>query len=660
MTRPLQLLLFLTITLWSLPSKAEVLAEYQQPNITDSHLVDRPALFVKEGQPITPLLQTGSFSVTWSGTITLDKRQRLTFSFTGSGTASLTINSEKILQESGHLGHARSPRLRLNSGSHPFTLTYHSPPKGSSRFQLLWEERSFPLEPVPANAFGKLEPSSAKSSNIYRGRELVAHHLCTKCHLPNNSFGPNAMPELSHLPPLLALTGEHLHQNWLAEWIYDPASIRPHTNMPRLVPLNENGRQQAAHLAAYLTSLTNRPKTTAITGSPKNGGAIFHQLACITCHGLPNDSKPNQNRIPLAHLSRKYHPSALKDYLLEPSKLAPHTRMPNFRLSDTEASDLSKYLLKASATSAASTLTFPPGDATLGQALAKERQCGACHSGLPYDATALPSFEHILQKSWLDAPCYQSDTHHLNLPNDAKQPLEALRKNHPNSLRQDTPSSFATRQLHNLRCHACHHQDDQLALLSSLHSESSFLATHLTQNEKIDQSLPALTHMGEMLHSDYLSEILAGNNHSQPRPWLETRMPSFTNHSPKLFAAGLAARHGLAPSQPKPIQPISQSLEIGKKLINSENGFGCTTCHAVEDLQATAAFEVKGINLNLTKNRLRENFFYRWMHNPKRLNPSTKMPRYSDEKGHTSLPDFNGDSRQQFEAIWHYLLSLEN
>lgn len=639
---------------------AEVLAHYQQGETSDSHIARLPALFIAESKPPSPLLKPGAFQVTWSGHFKIEKRQRLTFSFEGLGSATLTINGEEVLREDGTLGEKLSERLRLNSGEHQFSLLYQSPEQGEARFQLHWEERAFPREPIPPQAFAKIDPSLAKSALAHQGREIFARHLCAKCHLPEDGFGPHAMPELAHIPPILGLTGDRLNEGWLARWIANPASMRPDTNMPRLVPANAQGRQQAADLAAYLmTFRASTPATAApvepLTGSAQEGGALFHQLACVTCHGLPNEVNPSQDRIPLAHLFDKFQATALKDYLLDPAKLSPHTRMPHFQLNEKEASDLTSYLLDASSRVEHKRPTFPKGDSVNGALLSKQLHCGACHAGLPFDPSPLPPFEAIITKPWTDSPCFQSENNHLNLPPKAHEALETLRSKHLPSLTQHVPAFFGERQLRNLRCDACHSYDDQAALLDSLHSQSATLAAHLNLAEEVDQSLPRLTHVGEMLHTDYLATILEGTNTTRARPWLQTRMPQFHNHSPETLAAGIAAQHGLAPSLPVEFQPDLEAIAYGQKLIGPEAGFNCTACHGLDTQEPTAAFEVIGINFKLSKYRLRESFYYRWMNAPTRISPDTKMPSYADDQGKTSLPDLNGESRLQFEAIWQFL-----
>ena len=642
---------------------AGVLATYEQDGVIDSHEVRLPALYVPAEQAATPLLKPGPFKVTFSGSLKVETRQRLYFSFAGSGQVTLTIDGETVHTEEGILGTTKSERLRLNAGEHPFTLAYQSPQEGAAQFRILWEERSFPTEPIPTSAFSGELPSPPLSAAVYRGREIFARHLCIKCHTSNEGLGPHAMPELSHVPPILGLTGQRLKADWIAEWIADPQALRPTSEMPRLVTQDEAGRQEAADLASYLMTLgaeaQEKDEQVMLEGDALAGGALFHQLACVTCHELPNETKPQDaKRLSLARLGDKYQSKALHDYLLKPSQLSPHTRMPNFGLSETEANDLTKYLLESAPEKADKLAEQLMGDPTRGEILAKQKHCGACHAGLPYDPTLAPSFEKIADVSWSSSPCYDSEASHLNLPAGAEDDLEALRKNHLASLKQDTSLSFATRQFKNLRCNACHSHDEEQALLANLHSESASLASHLAAVDRVDQSLPALTFVGEQLHSDYLSQMLSGTVAERPRPWLEARMPAFSSHSPEVFAAGFAAQHGLAPSSPKPGQIDEKLAKIGRALTTSEEGFGCIACHGVGLQEPTAAFEVMGINFDQTHLRLREGFYHQWMNDPTRINPATKMPRYADAKGETALPILEGSAQAQFEALWIYLSEI--
>ena len=134
-------------------------------------------------------------------------------------------------------------------------------------------------------------------------------------------------------------------------------------------------------------------------------------------------------------------------------------------------------------------------------------------------------------------------------------------------------------------------------------------------------------------------------------------MPAYASRAPAL-AAGLAAKHGVAPVTPAPARR-PDLIEIGGK-VAGEAGYSCVACHDSGTRAALQVFEGQGPNLQLAGQRLRYDYFQRWMHWPQRLAPTTIMPRYTKdrEKALLSAP-FEGDAAQQFEAVWHWMGSLE-
>ena len=196
--------------------------------------------------------------------------------------------------------------------------------------------------------------------------------------------------------------------------------------------------------------------------------------------------------------------------------------------------------------------------------------------------------------------------------------------------------------------------DGHASQLDTTHVESKSLVAHVAgENEKLEQSRPHLTYIGEMLHASYMEGIINGQPAGgRPRPWLDMRMPAFHAHAAGM-ADGLARLHGVEPGKPEAPQVDAALAEIGKKIIGAD-GFGCTTCHGVGSAKPTAAFEVEGINFALAHARLRKEWFMRWMDNPASVTPGTKMPRYSEE-GKSQRPELDGDAAKQFDAIWNYI-----
>ncbi len=632
---------------------ADLTATFRSGDQTDTRRDRLPALWVGEGESPTPFLDAGPFEVTWTGKLALAERQRLHFSFEGEGEASLTIDGEEVFSEAGELGSGKSDRTRLNPGDHDIEIRFRSKPDGSGRFRLFWEERSFPRQSIPPAAF----QSEGTADPKRLGRELFASHHCAKCHLPSAGLGASPMGEMLEIAPLLADTGGRLNEDWLAEWIASPSSIKPDTTMPALVDAStDEGRQQAADLASWLVTLKiNDTPEAPEAGLAEDGGAHFHQLGCVACHTAPGGAR-DADRIPLDLVSRKFQPGALTAFLKKPDQWYPHIGMPDFGLADDEAESIAAWLLQESSAVKRDEPAFPAGDAARGEALARELNCGACHAGLPLDTSAVPSLEAIFEKDWSEHGCL---TARENLPrfpftDEETASLVHFSKSGSRSLGRHVPAEYASRKLTSLRCTSCHAIDEVRPLLETTHLETEELIAHLERtDEKLDQSRPHLTLAGEMLHASYLESMIDGRERA--RPWLEMRMPAFHAHAASL-AEGLAERHGIPPGEPAAIDTDPERVSIGRQLVGTD-GFGCNTCHGAGDEPPTAAFEVQGINFDQAHQRLRKEWFMRWMDHPASITPSTKMPRYS-ERGKSQRTDvLDGDAAAQFDAIWHYLMS---
>ncbi len=652
---------------------AELTATFTRDGQTDSRIDRLPALSVKPGEPPTPFLSAGPFEVVWTAKLSLPSRQRLAFSFEGSGNATLEVGGEEVLVREGDLAGESSETLRLNPGEHDFKLTYRSNEDGSAALRVFWEERSFPRQAIPPNAFASEPPETAVLGELQReGRMIFTQQHCAKCHAPEQGFPAGSMPETAEIGPLLFGIQDRVSEEWLRRWIADPHAIRPTTEMPDLIDASTGeGRQQVADLAAFLMSGPPAGETAA-TPDPalaKAGGVHFHELGCVACHSMPDRAEPDLEnaRVPLNNVALKWKPGALVSYLKNPAQFHTYTKMPDFMMSDEEATSIAAYLLEASDGKHTEIgVEFPEGDPKRGEEAAKALDCGVCHPGVPLSGQpAGPSLQAVFKADWMEKGCAAPPEKRgeglpvLNLGDEDRKALAAFSKTGIEPLTRHTGSEFARRQIEALRCTACHTLDDQKNLLDLLHGDSKALAEHIEGlHERVDQTRPQLTYTGEMLYSSFIEAMLQGTADPRPRPWLGTRMPAFRAHA-KPLAEGLARMHGYEPTEPEKLEVDPELAEVGKLLVGAE-GFGCTTCHGVGDMKPTAAFEVEGVNFDQVPARLRYGYYHRWMDNPPAVTPGTKMPRYSDGDKSQRRDILQGDASKQFEAIWHYLHSLDD
>lgn len=664
MFRPSAILLLLAAS-----ASADLVATFTKDGATDTRIDRFPALALTATEPVTPFLSPGKFQATWKGKIAVPHRLRLVFSFEGEGKAVLKIAGKEVLTREGKLDGEASKSTRLNQGEHDFELVYDSLPDGAASFRIFWEEPSFPRQSIPASAFKAEKTEAVTLGELQRhGRHLFAVQSCAKCHLATL---PVTMPEFGDVAPLLAGTGvgERLTEEWLRRWLAEPHAIKPNTHMPDLVDAStEEGRQQVSDLAAYLAS----EKLGMPAGAPVDeklsqaGGAHFHELGCVACHNPPDKEGGDPTRVPLNNVASKYLPGALVTFLKDPAALHTGAKMPNFRLSDEEANSIAAFLTVSSKGKETKLdMKFPTGDAARGKELAAAMQCGTCHPGIITDPTKAPlALDAVFKKDWTASGCVAPEDKrgktipHLNITDKDREALVAFQKSGPESLARDTPSEYVTRQVEALRCTSCHAMDGIQPLLNGYHKETEALVAHITGvHERVDQTRPQLTYTGEMLYTTAIEEMIAGTSKTPVRPWLAMRMPSFTTRA-KGLAEGFSKLHGLSPNKPSLVSVDVAMAAIGKDLAGTA-GFGCTTCHGVGDLKPTAAFEVEGVNFKLVPDRIREEYYHRWMDNPQTTIPGTKMPRYSKDGKSQRTDVLDGDAKKQFDAIWQYIHSAK-
>ena len=612
------------------------------------------ALYVKEGSPASPFVKAGEFTAIFKGILSLKERSRVYFKIEGRGKAILKIAGKIAVEAEGDdLSKIVSERLRINQGEHEIELIYTSPKSGGAQVRLLWMGRNFPWEPLGPE-FMKNESSKELDGaiSLRRGREAFAKFNCVKCHSADELNTSSAMPELLRDTPSLANAGNKFNETWLAAWIQNPKSLRHSATMPKLLKhnslkeANTAGDTSAIDLAAYLMTRKSDAikKFKAHSDSVKNGGDIFNNLGCISCHTRP-DKKGDDKRTPLHNISWKFSSvDSLSQFLLNPAKHYKWIKMPDFSFSEKESAEVASYLM----TSKADKLQAKKGNAKKGEKLYQELGCASCHEP---KAKAIGKSLADLSKGSLSG-CLDTKERDFSLTDSEKSGIKKMLKESYASVLSKSLAEFAERQLREVNCTACHQYDTTVSDWSKYQHETADLKAH--EGSHLDQSRPILTWFGEKLQASYLKQILAGDVDMRPRPWLDAKMPAFKERS-GLLAEGLAAAHGLGTGFEESPKPEANYEEIGKKLTGTQGGFSCIICHDAGPKKALAAFEVKGIDLMLVRERVRPAYYMRWMLDPPRIVPHTKMPKFANEGATALSADFEGDGLKQFWAIYEFL-----
>lgn len=203
------------------------------------------------------------------------------------------------------------------------------------------------------------------------GRKLFTAGGCAGCHAPDV---PKLAPDLRHV-------GSKVNAAWLQWWLRRPKDYQPHTRMPNFrLPDRE-----IAVLTSYLLTLRAKQQPAAFSIQPsmeEQGGVLFRRTRCVSCHALKGRGGTLAGE--LECVGSKADPAWVAEYLLEPRRHVPNTRMPRYRFTPQQARAVAAYLagLKCEPPAAPE-----PGPAVVAEAqrLVRRYGCYACHD--------IPGFE---------------------------------------------------------------------------------------------------------------------------------------------------------------------------------------------------------------------------------------------------------------------------
>jgi mono/diheme cytochrome c family protein len=400
---------------------------------------------------------------------------------------------------------------------------------------------------------------------------------------------------------------------------------------------------------------------------------------CAACHTAPDAPVPPNGiapaaevRVPLWSVNQKFLAGTIRDYLLKPEAHYAWNPMPNFKLTEEEAAALDAYLRGKA----------PPmidgpgnqGDPAKGRQIVRSAGCLNCHTieGEKTERTA-PALAAIDGDRWTQGcmaadPATRKSAPDFGLSEDDRQALLAFAATGGSSLSRDSAAEFSTRQVAAMRCAACHARDGTESLVGADYAAdaaslaAAFPLPQASGSNKEgeffapDQRPPTLTWAGEKLRPEWSAAFIGGRIPYKPRPYLHARMPAFAARA-QLLAEGLCAEHGYPPKSESHPAPDETMATVGQKLTGAAGGFSCVQCHAVGAAPPLAPFEAPAMNMANITERLRKDYYHRWMANPIRVDPATKMPAFGDAEGKSAIRDvYDGDATKQFEAVWQFLL----
>lgn len=222
---------------------------------------------------------------------------------------------------------------------------------------------------------------------LSRGRRALAERGCWGCHeLPGIVPQPIA-PQLDGL-------ADKVKPAWVRAWLADPARLDDRHAMPRF----DLSPDRIEALIAFLFSLPGpemRP-TQGEEGDAERGKKAVARRRCATCHRV--EGRGGTLGPPLDIAGAKLDPKWLWNYLSEPHRVRPATRMPAFRLEAQEVADIVAYAVEQWVPDTAelpwskSAGDVRPELADQGKKLFVELGCHGCHTvtGIPFARASVP------------------------------------------------------------------------------------------------------------------------------------------------------------------------------------------------------------------------------------------------------------------------------
>lgn len=661
-----------------------------------------PAFSLNSNQAPDARLPAHGWRAQWNGVIEVLQPGKYRFAAEATGPLTISIDGNNVLQseDAAGLRTTEGPEVELTFGLHPLRIDF-APKDGPKQLKIFWRSEHFAREPLPAHAVGHTDESIAVVDHFAEAWLAAEAQSCVACHQPS-AHAPLSQSLGKRPGPKLTSAGSRLQPAWIARWLADPRALRAEAVMPQLFAADRQGEIERYAIARYLASLGGPLVGTVVSppaeGAPADphvaeGEALFVRTGCIVCHESHADRPA---RVTLGHLREKTTPESLATFIKDPLTVAPAGLMPAFQLSDTDRERIAAYLMSRPEPAASTPLDLPPPPdgnelrSAYAVAVTNDEQALAEFDALASDDERIAKFARRTMEAKRCAACHQIETTDNTAPwqakptahdfadiaqspqdgclaspdlaRDPKQTtsdiprfrstldrdlLRAFLAAASTAPATSAPGQQATLTLARFNCTGCHERNGT----GGLSTELSGRLVAIQSAESAEAVIPpSLTGVSDKLSASYLHGVLAEGVRS--RPWMSLQMPRFAAAHVAPLVEGFAALEGTnlhtAPHQSAPDEDLA---EAGRQLVGSQ-GFACTKCH---DLLGVASGGTRGPDLAGVPERINHDWFLRWMTDPQRMQPGTRMPTVFLE-GRSPYGDIlDGDSARQRDAIWAYL-----
>ncbi len=222
-----------------------------------------------------------------------------------------------------------------------------------------WDKPMFPVKYSQASCFKchSGEANIAGAEKLNTGLKIIEKAGCYNCHeIDKYTEWPKSGPDLTKIKSKIS-------KEFAYKWIKDPTSFRHNTWMPSYFNQSNNdddvskkrSEQEILAMTHFLFAQSEDYSLEKVKkkGKFENGEKLVASIGCLACHEVKPqadealtsvDSLRRQHGPNLIGLASKTSKEWIFDWIKNPTRYHPETRMPNLRLSDQEAADIVAYL----------------------------------------------------------------------------------------------------------------------------------------------------------------------------------------------------------------------------------------------------------------------------------------------------------------------------